>query len=376
MTNHENAIVQRLDEYLDEIIAQKPLRQAVLRVEKADRSFCWTGAKTTLADAIVQPDSTFFIASIDKLFNATVAMKLVEKGLLNLDEPITAYLNKQLTAEIHRMDGVDYSPRITVRHLLSHASGLADWIEDFPKGRPSIAERLMSEGDFEMSVEESMEYVRTQLKPHFPPQDLNAASPRIRYSDTNFLLLIAIIEAITDQPLHEVHTQWLFRPLEMHHTYFASCTQPIASTPPPLTLTVNGEPLHIPRFIRSTYGIYSTTADLTQFLRCLIKGEVFENPATLDWMQWGWRRFGLPLDRGALRSPSWPIEYSLGMMRFCLPRLFTPFRPMPAVIGHSGSTGCWLFYAPKAEFFLAGSVEEVTAGALPYRLIPKMLSAL
>jgi hypothetical protein len=81
----------------------------------------------------------------------------------------------------------------------------------------------------------------------------------------------------------------------------------------------------------------------------------------------------LPLDRAALRAPGWPIEYGLGIMRFRLPRVLTPLHPLPAVIGHTGSTGCWLFYCPQWDLYLVGSVDEVTAGAVPYRIVPKML---
>jgi hypothetical protein len=102
-------------------------------------------------------------------------------------------------------------------------------------------------------------------------------------------------------------------------------------------------------------------------------GEVFEKPTTLASMQQRWNRFGLPLDRAALRSPAWPIEYGLGIMRFRVPWVFTPLHPMPAVLGHTGSTWCWLFYCPDKELLLAGSVDEVTAGALPYRLVPRVL---
>jgi len=49
---------------------------------------------------------------------------------------------------------------------------------------------------------------------------------------------------------------------------------------------------------------------------------------------------------------------------------------MPAVLGHTGSTGCWLFYCPELDVFLAGSVNEVTAGAIPFRTLPRILGIL
>jgi D-alanyl-D-alanine carboxypeptidase len=78
----------------------------------------------------------------------------------------------------------------------------------------------------------------------------------------------------------------------------------------------------------------------------------------------------------APRSPTWPIQYGLGIMRFQIPRLFSPFSPVPALVGHSGSTGSWLFHCPERGLLLAGSVDQVAAAAIPYRFLPKVLRLL
>ena len=212
--------------------------------------------------------------------------------------------------------------------------------------------------------------------PHFPPQDLSAKRQKVRYSDTNYMLLIAVIEAVTGQPLHQVHEQLLFRPLDLRHTYFLGHSQPLDPTPEPTVLRFEGRPLHIPLMMRSLRGMYSTAGDTLAFLRSFVRGEVFQDPASLASMQQRWNRFSFPLDRAALRSPGWPIEYGLGIMRFRLPRVFTPLHPMPPVLGHTGSTGCWLFHCPQWDMLLSGSVDEVTAGAVPYRVVPKILQIL
>jgi CubicO group peptidase (beta-lactamase class C family) len=117
----------------------------------------------------------------------------------------------------------------------------------------------------------------------------------------------------------------------------------------------------------------STIVDLLAFMRALIYGRVFAKPITLDLMLNEWNRFGLSFSPV---GPGWPIEYSLGMMRFKMPRIFTPFNPMPEVIGHTGLSGSWLFYCPSMDIFLAGNVSQVTAGAVPFRVVPKQLSIL
>jgi CubicO group peptidase (beta-lactamase class C family) len=190
------------------------------------------------------------------------------------------------------------------------------------------------------------------------------------------MLVIAIIEAVTGQPLHEVHKRMLYDPLGLRQTYFPGLSRPIHPTAEPMVLRARAEPLNIPHLIKSVRGIYSTVADMMAFLRALMSGEVFRSPETLTTMQGTWHRFGFPLDRSALRSPGWPVEYGIGLMRFRLPRFFTLTARMPAVLGHTGSTGCWLFYCPERDVFLAGSVDEVTAGAVPFRTVPKILSVL
>ena len=272
--------------------------------------------------------------------------------------------------------GRDRTTEITLRHLLTHTSGLADWFEDYPKGGAKLAGIVFEEGDRNLAIEELTGHVRDRLRPHFPPQDLAARRSRIRYSDTNFILMVEIIEAVTGQPLHEVHQRMLYEPFGLTHTYFPDQSQPLVPTSPPMVLRVNGVPLHIPLLIRSIKGIYSTAADMMKFIRLLMKGELFGKPETLAAMMSNWRRFSFPMDRAALRSPNWPIEYAIGMMRFRVPRLFTPLAPIPAVFGHTGSTGCWLFYCPELDVAISGSVEDATAGAVPFGTAPKILRRL
>lgn len=377
MPDRAGVITGRLDGLLRELTSWRPITQAVVAVESGDRSFRWVGAEgTTASGGRVVEDTPVFIASIDKLYNATIALMLKEAGRLDVGEPISAYLPPTITRGLHRYRGVDRSEKITVRHLLTHTSGLADWLEDYPKGGPNLRESILEEGDRTLTIEELAAHVRDHLRPHFPPQDLTGKRPKPRYSDTNFMLVIAIIEAVTGQPLHEVHQSMLHEPLGLRQTYSPGLNRPPHPAADPMILRASGEPLKIPLLIKSFRGIYSSAADMITFMRGLMRGEVFQTPDTLAAMQSNWRRFGFPMDRAALRSPGWPIEYGIGLMRFRLPRLFSPAAPMPPVLGHTGSTGCWLFYCPELDTFLAGSVNEVTAGAVPFRIVPKILRVL
>ena len=375
MPKNLDLISDRMQELLYDLTTRKPIEQALIALESGDYSIRWIGAKgeTDTDTNQVCEETPFFIASIDKLYNATILMMLNETGQLNLDDPISTYLPSIVTRGLHQLNGVDYTDRITVRHLLSHTSGLADWLEDFPKSGISLINRVIDEGDMTITINDLVNFVRDQLKPHFPPQDLTINRSKVRYSDTNYMFIIAIIEAVTGQPLHKVHEQMLYLPLDLRHTYFPGLSKPLDPTPAPMILRIKGCPLHIPLLMSSIRGIYSTVADTITFLRRFIRNEIFQNPVTFASMQAHWNRFGLPFDRAALRSPGWPIEYGLGIMRFRLPRIFTSMQTIPPVIGHTGSTGCWLFWCTEWDIFLSGSVDEITAGSLPYRVVPKIL---
>jgi len=124
-------------------------------------------------------------------------------------------------------------------------------------------------------------------------------------------------------------------------------------------------------------SIYSTAADQASSLRFLYTGECFNKQETRDRMFGSWRRFGFPTDVASLRAPSWPIEYGLGTMRFAPAPVFTGFRRKPGVVGHTGSTGTWLFASEELNVVFAGAVDQVTAGPVPFRVaIPSVLKAL
>ena len=64
------------------------------------------------------------------------------------------------------------------------------------------------------------------------------------------------------------------------------------------------------------------------------------------------------------------------MMRMLPPRILTPFRPTPEIIGHTGATGSWLFYCHPLDILLSGDVSQVTASPVPFRFSPKIIRAL
>ncbi|TVQ36796.1 MAG: class A beta-lactamase-related serine hydrolase [Spirochaetaceae bacterium] len=251
-------------------------------------------------------------------------------------------------------------------------SGLPDWLEDRARGKLPLIDRLFAGNDRSFDIEAVAAVVRDELTPHFPPQDLHAAKPLVRYSDTGFQLLMAIIESVTGRKLPDIYRQEIIDPLGLLSTWLPEC--PPGDTPiAPSTLWAGDQLLELPLALESIRDIYSTTADLILFLRAVVSGSLFENPQTAAIMYGNFRRFSRFWDRSAFRLPQSPIEYGAGMMRLALPRALTPLRRIPAVIGHTGSTGSWLFYCRELDLYLAGCVDQATAAPLPFRFVPRVL---
>jgi D-alanyl-D-alanine carboxypeptidase len=356
-------------------LAARPLHpHAVLEVQRGDGSVIFSGAQGR-ADAGGRPmttDTPWFIASIDKTMTATVVLQLHEEGLLHIDDEMVEHLPRDVVAGIHVRRGNDHTPRISLRQLLGHGSGLADWLEDTPKGGKAFVEELRQRGDVGLELGTAMALVR-RMTAHFAPRPVEQGGQRIRYSSTNYMLLNAIIEARTAKPLHEVFRERLFAPLGLRHTWLAGWHTAMDPTPAAADLWFGPGPLAIPKLVQSIHSLYSTGSDLIRFMRGIVQGTAFRKPDTYALMTARFNRFGFPKDKAALRNPSWPIEYALGLKRFQIPRWLPPFRKMPAVIGHTGSTGSWLFHCPALDLYIAGTVDQGHAGAVPYRLVPNVL---
>lgn len=364
-----------LQSLLEDLLETKYVKHAVIALEKGDGSFSWIGVEGK-ADPDWNPmqwDTPFWIASVTKLFIAAAILKLHEEKSLSIEDSMAAYLPQDLIQGLHRWkDGKDYTNEITLLHLLGHSSGLPDYLEVHPRGEKSLYDIVLEEGDSSWTIREILKIIKEVNKPHFPPQSLQSRKKRIRYSDTNYQLLIAVIQAVTGKTLHEVFQKMFYGPLDLKETFHPG-EKPLGSTLPPAAVWYQDRPLFIPKAMKSFGDLNSTAKDLLKFMRALIGGQVFQEPATGDLMVGEWNRFGFSVSPV---GPGWPIEYGLGMMRFRMPRLITPLRPLPEVIGHTGACGSWLFYCPSLDMYLTGTVSQVTASPVPFRFLPKVLSFL
>lgn len=372
MSEHGQLPAQ-LDERLTSLLERavdrrRHVRHGLLSVARVDGNWQWQGGHG-VADTDGTPITTatrYPIASVTKLFTAAVALSLTEQGLLALNDRLVDLLAPEVTDGLHVHDGVDHTDQVTLEHLLGHTSGLPDYYGAAPRGGRSAEERLLAGEDAPMPFDEVVRVVRDELQPHFPPQPLDVSRPKARYSDTNYQLIGAVIEAVTGEPLHLVFDRLLFAPLGLDDTSsYPHAPRSGRSVEPGTSVWAKGvvlQPAGALRHQVADGGIVSTLQDQVRFMTALVTGEVFSDPATWPLMQ---RRFARVF---------FPIDYGLGVMRYAPPRWMSPLFAIPPVVGHTGSTATWLFHCPRLGIVTAGTF-DVAQPPLPFRFLPHVLRA-
>jgi D-alanyl-D-alanine carboxypeptidase len=365
----DDALAATLDALLARTVTRrKHVRHGLLGVLRTDGASGWQGAHGTLDEsgAPAHTGARYPVASVTKLFTAVTVLRLVEQGRLTLRDRLVDILPAHVTGGLHVLDGVDRTAEITVEHLLGHTSGLPDYYEEAPSGQRSAQDRLLAGEDAPMPFEEVLRVVRDELTPHFAPQPLDAAKSKARYTDTSYQLLGAVIESVTGNALHVVFDELLFAPLGLDDT--SSYPHPPRSGAPAepdarvwskdTVLQADGAL----RFQKPDGGIISTLTDQLRFMAAVVRGEVFDDPATWPRMQ---QRFNRVF---------FPIDYGLGVMRYAPARWMSPLYPIPPVVGHTGSTATWLFHCPDLAIVTAGTF-DVAQPPLPFRFLPRVLRA-
>lgn len=221
----------------------------------------------------------------------------------------------------------------------------------------------------EWGVEEVVEIAQTSLSPRFPPEPKGqeASGKKAYYSDTNYQLLGAVIEAAAQQALHQILTELIIEPLKMSSTYmhgYGGTTEMGAR--PPAHIYHGTQPLYLDRAMTSfgpDGGMVSTVEECLRFLDQFRRGKLFASPSTLDCMQ-SWTGI------------FFPFQYGLGVMRFKLPRILSPFSATPELVGHSGSTSAFLFYSAADRLYIGGTLNQLENQGRPFRLMLKVIQIL
>ncbi len=218
----------------------------------------------------VRPHFQHRVGSIEKTFVATTILQLAGEHRVRLDAPIGRYLPDVLPGRLSR--------QVSVRMLLNHTSGLADYEDVLLSGNQAI-ERLQ---------------FRT-----FTPRELiaiglsrpltNAPGERWSYSNTNYIIAGLLIERLTGRPYAREISRRILRPLGLRHTYFPG-TNPYIRGPhmaayvPWPDGTLRDFSVFNMSWAWAAGEMISTAADLNRFYRALLTGRLL-GPALLAQMQ-------------------------------------------------------------------------------------------
>jgi D-alanyl-D-alanine carboxypeptidase len=366
----QKALESKLQREIDAVVSKNvDVFNAVIGISNAKGDFHWSGAAgTAYADKAdeMEVDTPIFIASITKMYTGAVTMILQERELLSLDDLVSKYLPENLIEGIHRYKGRDYSEQLRIYHLISQTSGLPDYFMDRPRGGKSIFDLLVEDGDMAWDLEEVVDIVKNHLTPKFPPEskEQEKSGKVAYYSDTNYQLLGAVIESAAQKPLDDVFSELIIEPLELSSTYLHGYgNQQANSDGFPADIYHKTRHIYLDKAMKSfgpDGGMVSNVEESLKFLRYFMEGRLFANTSTLERMK-NWKRMFFPL------------QYGLGLMKFTLPKIFSPFSATPELIGHSGATSAFLFLSDIDQLYIGGTLNQIENQGRPFRLMLKLI---
>ncbi|NUL48742.1 serine hydrolase [Cellulosimicrobium funkei] len=284
------------------------------------------------------PDQPFFVASIDKVFLATLIGQLFDENRFGPDTPIGQLLPADDLEPLPASPGIDNARDIRVQHLLSHTSGLPDVMLP-PRGHGTACSinNLLDDPGHVWSVPEFLQQARG-----LPA--LARPGKRFLYGDTAYFLLIRIIEEARGGGIGQQLRTRVFEPAGMTDTAAwadADAERLDVLVPRLAPFWLNG-PDPAPRAFtpnltwHNGMGGPSTANDLVRFQCELHNGHLCDP-------QWV-RLFGTPRSRF---RPG--IHYGTGMVALRFGG-FSPFlRGYPHPTGGLGYTATHMFYYPEQQ---------------------------
>ncbi|MET9927134.1 MULTISPECIES: serine hydrolase domain-containing protein [unclassified Streptomyces] len=247
------------------------------------------GVRDRVSGAAMDTRARFRIGSVSKTFSGVVLLQLVQEGRLKLDAPVNTYL-----------EGLLPDDRITVRHLLTHRSGLADYTDAM----------------FNRTVP-GFEAVRNRVFSYQELVDLSLAEPRTtepgaayKYSNANFVVVGMLIEKLTGRPVADAYQRRVIKPLGLRSTAYVHPDTRIEGTHVRGYLHPDeaGAPLvdsteQTVSWAQSAGAVISSPGDLNTFTSALMRGRLL-SPEMLEAMTTvtptdatGTRFYGLGLRR-------------------------------------------------------------------------------
>jgi len=197
----EDAKAKRLDAILTKVVTPDQPGLAVL-VKKDGHTFFEKGygVRKIGSGALISPDTDFRLASVTKQFTAMAVMLLVRDGKLRYDSVLTEIFPEFPT----------YGKAITVRHLLTHTSGLPDYEDLMDRVEKADGKRWSAE--HQIQDQEVLGLLEKETRGKFAPGTSWA------YSNSGYVVLGLIVSKISGVSYPEFLERRIFAPLQMQNT--------------------------------------------------------------------------------------------------------------------------------------------------------------
>lgn len=300
-------------------IASRVMRQshipgmslAVVQKGKVSRisSYGWSNIELCVRAA---HDSLFGIGSISKQFTAAGVMLLVDSGKLSLDDPIVRYLP----------EGANRWQGIKIRNLLTHTSGIKDYVGDDTK-----YDSIQLDRSANISTARLVRLIARAPLNFKPGTDW-------AYSNTGYLLLSVIVERVSRMPFPRFMHDKVFAPLGMSSTRYYSPRELIPNRAAPYHIDDSGVVTNA-QYISDQFsrwgdmGMLSTANDMAKWAITMMSGSIFpasvwknmKTPVRLNDGSIFPYGFGLDLDEVSgtpiiLHNGSFRVGYSADLVTF------------------------------------------------------------
>jgi CubicO group peptidase (beta-lactamase class C family) len=339
-------------ETLDKIVAQtaknKNVHGSVFHIESVDRSMSLFSASGNISS-----ESQYYIASINKLIISFITLRFYKDNTINLDDKLLKYLPNEMLNGLLVHNGKDYSGELTIRHLISHTSGLPCYLIDKRQDGKKNMDLILNGNDQSWPLEKVVIEVKN-MKSKFIPGTKGKAS----YSETNFRLLDRVLEVVTNKTIQVLLTD-VFQELEMNNTFVLPSNSAVNCAP----IYFKQNQIDIKEYWMSTHhDIASTAADQMKFIRAFFDGKYFSKEFINELKKWN--------------NIFFPFKYGIGIQKFYIPRLFSPFKAVPELIGHCGSVGSIAFYVPAKQVYITGTVNQTSNPNIVFQTMIKIVNKL
>lgn len=285
------------------------------------------GSSSPLTGEPANPDMRFLIASVTKSVTSIAIQKLAEEGKLDLADPIEKWLPAEL------MDRIPNGKEMTIRQLLDHTSGIADYDEQ------SINLEELHNPDVPVPYQVSLEQ-GLSASPLFSP------GTNYTYSNVNYILLTLIIDAASGIPYEDYVTRNIIIPAGLNDTFIQHTNHipgpHIRATMPDENGTINDfTDLYI-LFDRGAGDIVSTVSDMNRLHQALRQGDLLRNESIADMEkptpQSGKTGYGLGYTTTQVSPPDITVQGHTG--------------------GYPGSFSFW-YYLPEKDAYLTYDLNSI-----------------